>query len=525
MRKENIVLVVIVTGILQLNQEAIAAKRHQPHNRGHAIDESEMCNHWEKLFAQNQESVSATLPPTVAGIWVSERCETRPGPEYLLRKYHFFVNGTFLLEQFYYLDDSCTLPAFFISAIGRITFTQPSWIVPGGMEAEYLVKHVFLVPYSNDMAHNLQHRISRSCPGFVRKPLRSYKKYQVYSYSEGVHHRKGNDVTEVVEDVNCLSSLYITFNELQLMRVEHRRSFHHRHRPRNMRIELFLGDIHTQYHKREQYRPTSYQPPLLKNKHRGCHICHLVTKSNDFSPPQLPARARLPVYMAGEWISTRCEVRPLGMFVTRRMKFFNFNQSWHGVYKYFKDPNCQNPLFVLVAEGEFRAGRPSQRFRGNMNYDFIVEKASITPVDQLFVVNLNGQEDQCGFVDSWRLNITQDVTVSGGCTGIGLTVPSTEFDVVRTDIDHHGNSLLYLGEINTENVPATPEKRPTSYQTPLIQCKAFADYPGKNELFPLPQTQHVMFNSKFSILLHGYSISFVIVAILCGMSLTHVIVK
>ncbi|XP_013781743.2 protein APCDD1-like [Limulus polyphemus] len=429
----------------------------------------------------------------------------------------FLNNNTFLLEQFYYLDDSCTLPAFFISAWGHFQFAQPSWIVPGGMETEYVTQRMYLVPYSNDMAHNLEHRINRSCPGFVKKPWRSYKKYLVYSYIEINHHSKGNDVIEVVEDIDCLMSLHVSLNELQLMRVEHRKPFHHRHRPRNMRTELFLGDIHTRYHQRERYRPTSYQPPLLKTESRGCHICHLVAKSNHFSPPQLPARAKFPVYMAGEWISTRCEVRPLGMFVTRRMKFFNFNQSWHGVYKYFKDPNCQVSLFVLVAEGEFRPRRPSLHFRGSTNYDFIVEKASITPLDQLFVNNLNGHKaDHCGLVDSWRINVSQDVTSSGGCDGIGLAVPSTAFDVVRTDIDHHGNSLLYLGEIDTENIPATPDRRPTSYQIPLIQCRAFSDYPGRNELFPLRQTQNAIFNSgRISVLLEG---SIIVTSVLCIVS-------
>lgn len=52
-----------------------------------------------------------------------------------------------------------------------------------------------------------------------------------------------------------------------------------------------------------------------------CHVCRLVAKSNDKSPPHLHARPRLPVYPMGDWVSSSCETRPIGTFLMRRMKF------------------------------------------------------------------------------------------------------------------------------------------------------------------------------------------------------------
>ncbi|MPC88416.1 Protein APCDD1-like [Portunus trituberculatus] len=65
------------------------------------------------------------------------RCETRPGPQYILRSYTFHRDGSFLLSLHTYRDPSCAHPARSLMARGNLTLGRPSWITPGGTEAEY----------------------------------------------------------------------------------------------------------------------------------------------------------------------------------------------------------------------------------------------------------------------------------------------------------------------------------------------------------------------------------------------------
>ena len=49
------------------------------------------------------------------------RCEVRPGPEFLVRRYEIFANGSFALRQFHYSDRDCARrPEFSVSATGLL---------------------------------------------------------------------------------------------------------------------------------------------------------------------------------------------------------------------------------------------------------------------------------------------------------------------------------------------------------------------------------------------------------------------
>lgn len=89
------------------------------------------------------------------------RCEVRPGPEFLLRKYHFYEDGSFHLQQFFYLDNSCTVPAYALDAWGKLQLSRPSWVVPGGTEAEAELSRVHVVPYTADIADRIAQRVNR----------------------------------------------------------------------------------------------------------------------------------------------------------------------------------------------------------------------------------------------------------------------------------------------------------------------------------------------------------------------------
>ncbi|KAM7283632.1 putative protein APCDD1 [Ixodes scapularis] len=223
----------------------------------------------------------------------------------------------------------------------------------------------------------------------------------------------------------------------------------------------------------------------------GCHVCHLVSKAGDQSPPQLPPKPQLPVYLSGQWLSMRCEVRPLGLFLTRTLWYHVSNSSWRGWYQYYRDPNCMQPWFLLRVEGIFSRAGPSLRLRGATNYDFQLLTAEVTPQDRGIVNNLNSasEDGRCG--GPWFLNRPQDVTLAGGCYLLGLSVPSTKYEVVKMEVDMYGNALLFLGDVDTDGGVTLPERRATAYQTPLIQCRVFPELVTDNEVYSLPRAQLV----------------------------------
>ena len=226
----------------------------------------------------------------------------RPGPEFVLRRYFFNSDSTFELQQFYYRDSHCTDPAYSIEARGRIAVKSQSWLVPGGTEADYELSLVTIRPYTSLVARKLHRNFLRTCPDLVHEQWRPNEAYIVYQLSRARARRSltsfdgperdiddddvsyeyddvyesnydaedyADDDDDVIIDHDCRATLFIVFHELQLVRVERQ----HRHDRRT----LWLGDIHSDYTKRESYRPTSYQDELVSAQVRGLelHLCFL----------------------------------------------------------------------------------------------------------------------------------------------------------------------------------------------------------------------------------------------------------
>ncbi|KAH6944203.1 hypothetical protein HPB50_002270 [Hyalomma asiaticum] len=216
----------------------------------------------------------------------------------------------------------------------------------------------------------------------------------------------------------------------------------------------------------------------------GCHVCHLVAKGAELSPPQLPPKPKLPVHLNGEWLSLRCEVQPLGLFLARRLLFQPGNGSWSGWFQYYRDPNCKQRWFLLSRQGTYELVGPSQRLRGATNVNLRTLSAQITPQHRGIVTNLNSAADEGRCGSHWSLRRTQDVTVTGGCRLLGVSVPSTAYEVVHNELDVYGNALLFLGHSDTEGEVSRPDRRATAYETPLVQCRTLPE--PSNELAGRP---------------------------------------
>ena len=226
---------------------------------------------------------------------------------------------------------------------------------------------------------------------------------------------------------------------------------------------------------------------FMFQKH-GCPLCRLLANSNDFRPPSLLRRHHhqdddvdIVHHLAGEWHSVRCETRPLGVFLVRHLAFSRDNRTWTTQQHHYADPYCQRKTFTLVAHGTYTTGSPSRRIHNARDYIFDVHVAYITPHDARTLRTLQA-DSACGTRDSWEMGARQEVTLTGGCATLGITVPQRQYELVKLERSR-GQFQLFLGQTPTDGgSQATVERRPTSFQAPLAQCsdelKIILAYPG-----------------------------------------------
>ncbi|XP_054714366.1 protein APCDD1-like [Uloborus diversus] len=457
---------------------------------------SSSCQIWQADIQRSESSVK--ISRNYKGLWVSDKCEIHPGPQFLLRRYHILRNGRFHLLRFYFQDPWCTKAKFCVSAVGtfdpppgKATSSSASWVVPGGMELDFTIRRINLVPFDHKTAKSLSEKVNSSCPGTVKSSWKIYKKYKVMFYNERRIKNVAGDNAELnsADYLDCTTSLDITFNELQLIRLEHRMSLENAADPREdsseghrkYRSHLFLGADRS----KSRNRPTHYQSPLIPAQTTSCPVCRLLSKATATSAPELhtPRVLHLPPNdIEGQWMSLRCEVRPYGLFLKRSFVFSLHNKQWQGMHAYFKDPNCMSPMFTLNASGTFIPGPPSKTIPDAAQYDFQILDSTVTPEDQSFVSNMNGLPT-CRSKTLWKLGVAMNLTDFGGCKELGVQIPSIELDLVRFEHQKPNVRYLFLGDVSEE------QARPTSFQPPLVQCSD-SRYADKNllynELRPLP---------------------------------------
>ncbi|KAJ8358923.1 hypothetical protein SKAU_G00154480 [Synaphobranchus kaupii] len=389
---------------------------------------------------QDGAGITALIPPKLEGSWVSSRCEVRPGPEFLTRSYTFYPNRQYKALQFYSLDGGCREPAYSLVFRGRIRLRQASWITRGGTETEHHLHKVGVVFHSLAAVRRLAARLPPSCQSRAGGGWVPGRLYELYSSRAG-----GPD---------CLGPLGFSMTELSLLRVETQ----HSHHGRTVR-ELFLGDVHTDWTQRAHYRPTGYQRPLQNAMHH-IHPC--------------PVCARVALSLGGRWVSQRCESRPAVLFLTRLFTFNEDQRSWEGLYQHYSDPACRRPTFAVRAQGHYVQGGASAQVPGATELVFKVTRAAVVALDGPTVRLLNASRaGRCGKAGLWEVGAEQDVTPTGGCAALGIRLPHKEYELFQAELDHLRRPLLLIGERPTDgSSPDRPQKRPTSYQAPLVQCAA-----------------------------------------------------
>lgn len=161
------------------------------------------------------------------------------------------------------------------------------------------------------------------------------------------------------------------------------------------------------------------------------------------------------------------------LFLTRLFTFDDRNRSWEGHYHHFSDTACRQPTFTVFAAGHYSRGTPSPRVHGGTELMFEVTRAYVTPMDQVTTAILNSSKaSSCGGPGVWSVGMARDVTATNGCLPLGIRLPHIEYELFKMEQDPHGQSLLFVGQRPTDgSSPDTPEKRPTSFQAPLVLCK------------------------------------------------------
>ena len=175
--------------------------------------------------------------------------------------------------------------------------------------------------------------------------------------------------------------------------------------------------------------------------------------------------------VVGDWVSTRCEARPNGQYLTRSLTFLPDNRSWSGVYEFYKDPLCREPTFSLDLKGNLFQEQRSEVIPSANDYIFRTTKLKITARDFQMVQYLNSyQGNGCGKSKKWKIGVTQDVTSSNGCVTLGIQLPNIEYEIMKTE-SIKDKAFLFVGQRPSDFVSMSVRKnRPASFQSPLLKC-------------------------------------------------------
>ncbi|XP_030750860.1 protein APCDD1-like [Sitophilus oryzae] len=461
---------------------------------------SSSCKKISELAAlEDGGTVVETTSKMLTGTWISEGCETRPGPEYVIRSYTFEENGNAFLVQHHYSDDSCSSPQLTVLSYGRLQL-RDSFVQPQAASGTYKIQNISVIPQDTNAAKELDRTVSLECPGQYWKLWRKYEEHIVYdarydekktfnlwmSTDNNNHHAansRGGNVR--FSDINCLGSLKWAFTELKLLKVQLRPLADQiKKYPRQVKMELLLGDIHTNYRLRQYHKPTSFQVPLIKqikepvtvflNRHsytvKDAHVIPQNLFTNPRTPPHLLEKPHLPPYIWGEWTSTRCESRPMGLYLTRTFSFYSEDQTWIGEHKFYSDPFCKIEKFTVTAAGRFMLGDQNKELKSATNIDFSIERASLMVIDEKMIYDMR-LPGLCG-LDEWEVNVPKELSTTGGCPQLGITLPSILHDILKIEMDYKGAILLFLGQVKTDifNTASDGSLRPSAFQLPLMKC-------------------------------------------------------
>nr|XP_012139510.1 PREDICTED: protein APCDD1-like isoform X1 [Megachile rotundata]XP_012139511.1 PREDICTED: protein APCDD1-like isoform X1 [Megachile rotundata] len=329
-----------------------------------------------KIISDDRTTVSDNTPNRLHYTWLSQQCEVRIGPKYVIRKYSFFENGTFLLLQYHYAEDSCSIATYTVVARGSIEISSPSITVPGATEANVQLFSVHLIPFNRQIAHKFGHKMNSSCGGIETK-WRPYSSQLIYEHpgdfpsTVNDYELNSNSLQSRLprprkqHTLDCLEFFGIEFIELRLLRVEIKQfslATNSSNRKTNDtdkqrgRVELLLGELtrNVRSEKAESVPNRLQSTTLLRaDTAIGCPICGSVFRATEFSPPLFHQIPLFPAVIGGRWLSVRCESVDGGFWSRRFFRIYSEDNRWSARWTYYADPTCSNSLYVVTAAGNY----------------------------------------------------------------------------------------------------------------------------------------------------------------------------
>ncbi|KAL0118115.1 hypothetical protein PUN28_009054 [Cardiocondyla obscurior] len=328
----------------------------------------------KEIEQDDRATIVDDSPSRLYFTWLSQECEVRTGPEYLIRKYTFFKNGTFLLLRYHYAEESCIIPTHTVTIRGSIKLLGLSTVVSGATETRFHIDVINIIPLNRQVAYKFGHRFNLTCG--PQPKWRSYVPEVVYEQPRQratpvwqgpiYNSLQAYSSTKRRLGTSCLEPFGIEFAELRLLRVEkktfRRLSSNDRyHKSRKFQFQLFLANPASNVHNRWNYKPTSLQAVAMIRADTAsvCPICNDVSRSTEFSPPLLHQTVALPALIGGYWHSEKCESSKGGVWSKRQFQIHSEDRLWTGRWDYYDDPQCLKFLYAITAAGSFiqRVGR------------------------------------------------------------------------------------------------------------------------------------------------------------------------
>lgn len=169
--------------------------------------------------------------------------------------------------------------------------------------------------------------------------------------------------------------------------------------------------------------------------------------------------------MIGRWKSISCETRPGNQHIKRDMTI-RADGTWTGFFEIFSDEQCRRSTSSFRSGGVWRIAGDSVVAADALEIDFTITKAHIDVRAEDTATYLNtARSGSCGTAP-WAVGQGQDITATG-CSLFGLTLPSTEGDIIRAS-----GGGLYLGERPSGgSLLPSSGARPTGFQVPMFPAK------------------------------------------------------
>jgi len=271
-----------------------------------------------------------------------------------------------------------------------------------------------------------------------------------------------------------------------------------------------------------------------------CRACRAVSEASDYYPPSLPlpsSASQMPsvsqLAAGTSWTSDRCETRPYGIFLIRRLtfgssavttgramrtgqddgKFIAPHDWWEERVQYFTDPGCRNPYFSVYGRGRYTVGNAVPDFGRDVAFeaDFEVAQLKLTINDKRLlpvvrscgVATKSRRESTSGRVESspgvirnnesqingssvrtdkWSIGVERDVTSYGGCPTLDVRMPKSPIPQLIAVLRRGGpqDVVLLIGQqpmdpvdhvhIDDVDLPKWQLHRPTSFYPDLRKC-------------------------------------------------------